>query len=300
MRDSRGAAADKSDDTEYPCIKVFTTIDAPIDAVCAYLSQEDAFPDYNDIVEKYKDIEEISPHSKICWSQSPQILFLKPRDFVTFCHHHWTKDGNQVVVNQATEHPDLPGNREEREGKACRAYALRGANCKFLFLYLLILSAPYNEILMSSSCCSKVISRDPDDPEKTTIAILAHANPGGNVPQWAAKTAVNALAPIEPFKLFHKINQNVKRNQPQLRERMAQAEMVSLPGGQSPRPAGIAQMGYACFWPNGGGLKEGASEQQRAPLEHRPQQENQPQDSQTDIDEPQSKLVEVEGDGSES
>ena len=34
--------------------------------------------------------------------------------------------------------------------------------------------------------------------------------------------------------------------------------MVStLPGGRSPRPAGIAQLGYACFWPNGGGLIEG-------------------------------------------
>jgi hypothetical protein len=157
----------------------------------------------------------------------------------------------------------------------------------------------YVEVLMSFACFT-VISRDPDDPEKTIIAILAHANPGGNVPQWAAKTAVNALTPIEPFKLFHKIDQNVKRNQPQLRELMAQAEMVSLPGGRSPRPAGIAQMGYACFWPNGGGLMEGALEQQRAPPEQRPQQENQPQELQTDEDEPQSKLVEVEGDGSES
>ena len=34
--------------------------------------------------------------------------------------------------------------------------------------------------------------------------------------------------------------------------------MVStLPGGRSPRPAGMAQLGYACFWPNGGGVKEG-------------------------------------------
>jgi hypothetical protein len=66
--------------------------------------------------------------------------------------------------------------------------------------------------------------------------------------------------PIEPFKLFHKINENVKRKQPQLRERLQQAEMVStLPPGRSPRPAGMAQLGYACFWPNGGGLKEGGS-----------------------------------------
>jgi hypothetical protein len=124
------------------------------------------------------------------------------------------------------------------------------------------------------------------------------------------------LTPIEPFKLFHKINQNVnlqlQRNQPRLREQMmAQAEMVSVPGGRSTRPAGIAQLGYACFWPNGGGLNEGASEQQQQPQQHQqlappeqqPQQEHQPRDSQTDQEnEPQSNLVEVDGvgDGSES
>lgn len=80
------------------------------------------------------------------------------------------------------------------------------------------------------------------------------------MPQWAAKTAVNALAPIEPFKLFHKINANVQRSRPQLRQRLQEAEMVStLPSGRSPRPAGMAQLGYACFWPNGGGIKEGGT-----------------------------------------
>jgi hypothetical protein len=115
------------------------------------------------------------------------------------------------------------------------------------------------------------ISRCPDDPEKTQIVLLAHANPGGNVPQWAVKTAVNALVPIEPFKLFHKINENVKRNQPQLRERLAHAEMVStVPPGRSPRPAGIAQMGFACFWPQGGGATEGHG--------HKPQPTQQSED----------------------
>lgn len=54
-----------------------------------------------------------------------------------------------------------------------------------------------------------VISKDPDDPNKTRIAILSHANPGGGMPQWAMKTAVNAVAPIEPFKLFYKINESI-------------------------------------------------------------------------------------------
>ena len=29
-----------------------------------------------------------------------------------------------------------------------------------------------------------VISQDPDDPNKTRISLLAHANPGGGMPQW--------------------------------------------------------------------------------------------------------------------
>lgn len=97
------------------------------------------------------------------------------------------------------------------------------------------------------------------------ITMISHAKPGGNVPGWATRTAVNALAPIEPFKIFHKINENVKRNQPKLRERLQEAEMVSLPGGRSPRPAGIAQLGYACFWPNGGGLIDGGGQKTNIP-----------------------------------
>ena len=131
MKDSRGENADKSDENEYPCIKVMATIDSPLEDVCTYLSQESVIPEYNDIVSGYKDVEEITPHSKICWSQSPQILFLKPRDFITFCHHRWLQDGTLLIVNQACEHPDYPASKQEREGKACRAYALRGANSKY-------------------------------------------------------------------------------------------------------------------------------------------------------------------------
>jgi hypothetical protein len=130
MPDSRGEKADKNDETEYPCIKCVARIDAPLEDVCTYLAEESAAPDYNDVVVKYKDLEEISPNAKICYSESPQILFVKPRDFITFCHHRWKGDGTEVIVNQATEHPDYPASYEEREGKACRAYALRGANCK--------------------------------------------------------------------------------------------------------------------------------------------------------------------------
>jgi len=250
MKDSREEFADSNDNTEYPCIKCFSTIDAPLEDVCSYLSQEAAYPEYNDLVEKFKDVEDISPDSKVCWSQSPQILFLKPRDFVTYCHHRWMKDGTQVIVNQACDHPDLPGSDKEGDDKACRAYALRGIN---------------------------LIARHPTDPTKTQISLVAHANPGGNVPRWALKTAVNALAPIEPFKLFHKINENVSKHEQDLHggrwshmddggngdgavsgDHLATTASSTMNAeNRMSRPAGMAQLGYACFWPNGGGKQEG-------------------------------------------
>jgi hypothetical protein len=143
MKDSRQSmnrsisSQDEIDDeTEYPCIKCFATINSPIESVCEYLSQESNMAEYNDLVIDYKDVESISPQSKITWSQCPQILFIKPRDFVTFCHHRWRKDGTQIVVNQACEHQDIPGNTEDSDGKVCRAHALRGANCEFISIYV--------------------------------------------------------------------------------------------------------------------------------------------------------------------
>lgn len=132
MEDSRGQHSKPNDgNAKYPCVKCYATLDAPMEVVCQYLADENSMPDYNDLVVAHKELEEISPHSKICWGQCPKILFIKPRDFVTFCHHRWLRDGTQVVVNQACEHPDAPANNVEKEGKACRAFALRGANCEF-------------------------------------------------------------------------------------------------------------------------------------------------------------------------
>jgi START domain len=230
MKDSRGHHADPSDDREYPCIKMFSTIDAPLEEVCLYLSQPQYKDEYNDLIDRHKDIEEITSHSKICHGQTPQILFLKPRDFVTFCSHRWLRDGTQVVVNQACKDDTGTVAHNDRS----MAFAIRGAN---------------------------FISRHPNDPDKTRICMLAHGNPGRDVPMWAIKTAVNSLVPIEPFKLFHKINQGVLSNREELEQasrRMEETELVSS-GGISRRPAGLAQLGYACFWPDGGGVQEGGA-----------------------------------------
>jgi len=228
MKDPRGADAFPDDDREYPAVKVYSTIDGPLEDVCTYLSRPEHMTDYNHILTEYRDLEEISPHSKLSCAVSPQVLFIKPREFVSFLHHRWLRDGSVVMVNQAVEHKDAPAVTDEGRGKACRAYALRGAT---------------------------FISPDPDDPyNKTRFAMIAHAAPGGGLPQWMTKTGMNAVAPSEPFRLFHQINQCLAKAKPKLeRIKLEHAKHVAIPG-HSNQPVGFASIGFAAFWPNGGGL----------------------------------------------
>jgi len=164
----------------------------------------------------------VSPDTKICWGKSPKILFIKPREFITLCHYRWLGDGSEVVVNEAV---DVDISQEEggkADGGRVAAYALRGAN---------------------------VISPVPNHPGKTYMALLAHADPGGNLPSWALKTAVNTLAPREPYKLFWKIEKAAQ-------DLMKKSENVAVDEGncsysdlpKRKRPSGISQLGYACFW----------------------------------------------------
>jgi hypothetical protein len=158
LKDARGKHAFKDDDREYPCIKVYGTIDAPLEDVCTYLSREEYRVEYNDILEDHRDLEEIAPHAKITWAVSPQVLFVKPREFVTFVSHKWSKDGNSLaLINQACEHKDAPAVTEEGKGKICRAYALRGGT---------------------------FLSRDSEDPQRTRMALISQCAPGGGIPPW--------------------------------------------------------------------------------------------------------------------
>jgi hypothetical protein len=96
--------------------------------------------------------------------------------------------------------------------------------------------------------------------------MLSHCNCGRDVPEWAVRAAVGVLAPIKPFEIIHRINVGIRKS----REELERAESNSMATStttkatketetsfapeRSSRPAGIAQMGYACFWPEGGGL----------------------------------------------
>ena len=64
----------------------------------------------------------------------------------------------------------------------------------------------------------------------------------------AMKTAINAVAPIEPFKLFYKIDKGVNTWAKKLMN-TDQAE-EDTGGIIRLRAAGLSQLGYACFWPH--------------------------------------------------
>ncbi len=127
-----------------------------------------------------------------------------------------------------------------------------------------------------------VISKDPNDPNRTRITMLSHANPGGGLPQWvrhtvrcvnlwcslrfafsqekctsitfstcqlrtnllkAMNTAVNAAVQIEPFKFFHKINESVCDYREPLQYSNSQFLNAGGLEGRSTQPAGIAHLG---------------------------------------------------------
>ena len=73
MKDSRQQNADPSDNQKHPCMKLVATIDAPFPIVCRYLSEKDRFREYNSLLIDQEDVEILTPHSKICWSQSKKL-----------------------------------------------------------------------------------------------------------------------------------------------------------------------------------------------------------------------------------
>eukprot|EP00537_Pseudo-nitzschia_pungens_P006145 CAMPEP_0172369708 /NCGR_PEP_ID=MMETSP1060-20121228/34084_1 /TAXON_ID=37318 /ORGANISM="Pseudo-nitzschia pungens, Strain cf. cingulata" /LENGTH=363 /DNA_ID=CAMNT_0013094729 /DNA_START=405 /DNA_END=1496 /DNA_ORIENTATION=- len=241
MKDSRGPHADPNDSQKHPCMKLIATIDAPFPIVCRYLSEKDRFREYNSLLIDQEDVEILTPHSKICWSQSKKLLFIQPRDFVTYCRHRWLNDGTQLITNQACDHPNtalsVSGTNTQNSIRGLsgyRAFSLRGAT---------------------------YISRCPDFPnERTKVIMLSHCNCGRDVPEWAVRAAVGVLAPIKPFEIIHRIDVGVRRSREELEKAETKSSLNSetpsrtMDNGRSSRPAGIAQMGYACFWPEGGGL----------------------------------------------
>ena len=77
MKDPRGRHGNPKDMQCHPCMKLHAVIDAPFALVCRYLSQEHRYREYNSLLVDQKDVEELTPHSKICWSQSKKLCALQ-------------------------------------------------------------------------------------------------------------------------------------------------------------------------------------------------------------------------------
>lgn len=236
MKDSRGDDADPYDNQKHPCMKLIATIDAPFPIVCRYLSEKDRGLEYNSLLVDQEDLEILTPHSKICWSQTKKLLFIQPRDFVTYCRHRWLNDGTQLITNQACDHHSTAiGDYNTKQNRSrYRAFNLRGAT---------------------------YISRCPDFPsERTKLIMLSHCNCGQDMPEWSIRTAVSVLAPIKPFEIIHRITIGILQAREELeiaeKKESTKSTTISTPSDtvRSSRPAGMAQMGYACFWPEGGGI----------------------------------------------
>jgi hypothetical protein len=73
--------------------------------------------------------------------------------------------------------------------------------------------------------------------------------------------AIQTLTPVEPYRLFHKINEGVTQSRSRL-QAILQERSTVVSSSKSRRPAGIAQMGYACFWPDGAADEESSTDVQ--------------------------------------
>ena len=210
-------------------------------------------------------------------------MFIQPRDFVTYCRHRWLNNGRvQFITNQACEHTSSSDDDDSDDNDDAttptsskyRAYSLRGAT----------LISPCSSTLQDNEEQEKKI-------ERTTIIMLSHCNCGNDIPEWAVRTAVGILAPIKPFEIIHRIEIGIQNARYELEKAEEESSIMKASSSsimkkatasssssslswssdddddergkkriitrrRSSRPAGIAQMGYGAFWPDGGGLLE--------------------------------------------
>lgn len=86
MRDSR---EDATDSNIHPCMKLTSTIDAPLEVVCLYLSQQNRSREYNSLLVRQRVVQVLTPHSQICWGQSPQLCkFVRGRFKYGYCQSY--------------------------------------------------------------------------------------------------------------------------------------------------------------------------------------------------------------------
>ena len=62
--------------------------------------------EYNENCVEVRDLEWLSPDTKVSWATTRRFGPLLARDFVTIVHYRTLADGTLIVVNRPAEHPD--------------------------------------------------------------------------------------------------------------------------------------------------------------------------------------------------
>lgn len=202
MVDSRSGTKEE-DTTLWPCLRIRSTIDAPLADVSNYLSQESHSSAYNVLLTDYRRLSTIGPQAQITMAQTPKILFVQPKTFLTFCAYRWRRKGQElVIVNEALN--EFTTSRSSSDDDDDKAASVKKVKAKT--------DATAADTFTATAFCFRgatVLSQDRDDPQKTHICLIAHASPGRDVPTWACRTATQTLAAMEPFQLCYKLNQAV-------------------------------------------------------------------------------------------
>jgi hypothetical protein len=149
----------------------------------------------------------------VCYAETPKILFIPPRCFLTALELRTFKGfGNEGLVvthlgipqsDSFAPHLALPNG-----GGLTPANSIRGMT-----------------VLM------------PHGPNHTACALLAHADPGRGLPEWGMKAAVGALVSVEPFRYFFRMGEGAR-----------QAGEAGIEAVKKRGKVGLSQLGYAGFW----------------------------------------------------
>eukprot|EP00904_Undaria_pinnatifida_P009544 jgi/Undpi1/571/HiC_scaffold_10.g04035.m1 len=168
-RSERGVV-DEAAAAKFACVKATGTLDAEAAEVFSLFLDNERVHEYNDNCRVVRDLERLSPDTKISWAATPKYGPFKARDFVTVVHYRTLDDGTMVVVNRAVEHPAA-----RRGKKYVRA-----------------------EILIASN----IMRPNREDPTKTDFISVTHINPGGIADSTLGAKIVNKLCAKAPVNLL--------------------------------------------------------------------------------------------------
>ncbi|CAM9115160.1 unnamed protein product [Ascophyllum nodosum] len=166
----RSTVVDAEKAAKFACVKAMGTLDAEASELYKLFLDNERVHEYNDNCRHVRDLERLSPDTKISWAATPRYGPFKARDFVTVVHYRTLPDGTMIVLNRAIEHPAA-----RRGNKYVRA-----------------------EILIATN----IMRPNRADPSKTDFISVTHINPGGIADTAIGASIINHLCAKAPVNLL--------------------------------------------------------------------------------------------------